>query len=436
MPQVIPSGYDDNWNSLSGPGNTSLGNPADLGPWRGMAQQRGAKYEGRSDALYDWGVGKAGDIGSIGDEVTQRALNTGAQFNDAAVRDRRTYDENYVPAMLEQLNYARDYTTDARKAANRGGAMADVSMTFDAAADLAKRNLQSYGVNPAAGRFAGLDAGIATSRAKALAGAGTKSDRDTEMMGQQLLDNAIGRGAVLPGQAVNSAGVGIAANNQAVNTGLATAQTQKQLMEPSGWANLSDQQLRDWKDSLIQQTNLGLTQNRDVAQQQLAQQQMANQSSSGIGSLIGAGLGIAGSIFGGPLGGMAGSMLGKMAGSGMQFAEGGMVPDDEGMSFGDEDEIAVEDDALTSEVEGENMVPPEASPSGGAEVDDVTAQVSAGEFVVPKDVTAWYGEKFMQKLIEKARMEMTQRTAEPQMSAVPQAVAVAPPSFASEGARA
>lgn len=463
MPTVIPSS-DTNWNQLSG-GSSSLGNPADLGPWRGVVQDRGATYDNRATDTYNWGVKRSDEIGATGDAVKNQALDTSKAFNSYATKDRQVYDENYLPAMLEQLNYARNYTTDARKAANRGGAMADVAMTFDAAADLAKRNLQSYGINPNSGQFAGLDVTAATQRAKALAGAGTKSDRDTEMMGQQLLDNAIGRGAVLPGQAVNEAGVGIAAGNQAVNTDLATAQTQKALREPSAWAGMGDQLLQSWKDSLIQQTNLGLQQNRDVAQNNLAQQQIANQSSSGLGAAAGAGLGLLGSLFG--KGGTGTALLGLAAKGGMikryaaggmvsgngfwdgpigsvaRYAEGGEVMADDaadGALYGDEDEIAPPEGEEMAEGEtpevNPNMVPAEASPSGGAETDDVTARVNVGEFVMPKDVTSWYGEKFMQNLIDKARKEMGQRTAEPDVAPVPQAMAINPPSFASPGAAA
>lgn len=106
--------------------------------------------------------------------------------------------------------------------------------------------------------------------------------------------------------------------------------------------------------------------------------------------------------------------------------------------YGDEDEIAPAEEELTPEVDGQtpNMVPPEASPTGGAETDDVVARVNVGEFVMPKDVTAWFGEKFMQNLIEKARKEMTERTAQGEQAPMPQAMAINPPSFASEGAMA
>ena len=111
------------------------------------------------------------------------------------------------------------------------------------------------------------------------------------------------------------------------------------------------------------------------------------------------------------------------------FANGGDIPPDDEMAEGPqppEEEMG----------EGEgNMVPPEASPSGGAKVDDVHAMVSEGEFVMPKDVTSWFGEKFMQNLIKKARDEMAGPKAEGEEGPPMQAMALSPPSFRSEGAR-
>jgi hypothetical protein len=458
MTTLAPSEYKTNWD-FSG-GQTSLGNPMDLGPWRDVVQGRGQKYDDRADASYDWGVKTGDELGVTAKKVTDQALDTSKAFNDWARSDRSFWEGTYKPAMQEQMDFARGYNTDARRQANRGGAMADVGMTFDAAADMSKRALAGYGVNPNSGAFVGLDAGLAAARAKALAGAGTKSDRDTEMLGQQYLANAINTGARLPDQAVNEAGVGMAAGNQAINTGIATSQAQRQLREPSGWAQLGDQQLRDWKEGLVQQTTLGMQQNRDAAEQRMAQAKLDQGSSSGVGAMIGTGLGILGTVvggmYGGPMGAMAGGALGRMAGgavggggmsnamgSGTIMNKGGLVPhaadggtipeEGEGEPF--DWDWQDEGQEVTPEVSAsENMVPPEASPSGGAETDDVHAMVSEGEFVVPKDVTAWYGEKYMQGLIEKARKEMAARTAEPEMAPLPPQAMAMSPTFQSEGA--
>ena len=43
------------------------------------------------------------------------------------------------------------------------------------------------------------------------------------------------------------------------------------------------------------------------------------------------------------------------------------------------------------------------SPSAGARVDDVPANLTAGEFVIPKDVAEWKGQEFFYKLMAQAR---------------------------------
>ena len=81
------------------------------------------------------------------------------------------------------------------------------------------------------------------------------------------------------------------------------------------------------------------------------------------------------------------------------FGEGGVIPDDP------DAEARIAD--------------PEMSPSGGAIEDDIhaeirqrqPAQLNAGEFVMPKDVVQWLGEKGMQQFILKARKEMAGPTA-------------------------
>jgi hypothetical protein len=56
----------------------------------------------------------------------------------------------------------------------------------------------------------------------------------------------------------------------------------------------------------------------------------------------------------------------------------------------------------------------ELSPSNGSKVDDVNAQLNAGEFVIPKDVTAYKGKEFFYKLIAQARKLQATGGAKPQ----------------------
>jgi len=77
----------------------------------------------------------------------------------------------------------------------------------------------------------------------------------------------------------------------------------------------------------------------------------------------------------------------------LRYAEGGAIPAAESPQF----------------------VSPEVSPSGGTETDDVKARLNAGEFVIPKDVAAWKGQEFFQKLIQKSRELKQQAPAKPTM---------------------
>lgn len=50
-------------------------------------------------------------------------------------------------------------------------------------------------------------------------------------------------------------------------------------------------------------------------------------------------------------------------------------------------------------------VSPDLSPTDGDAVDDVPAQLNAGEYVIPKDVVGWKGKSFFAKLIAQSRKE-------------------------------
>ena len=90
---------------------------------------------------------------------------------------------------------------------------------------------------------------------------------------------------------------------------------------------------------------------------------------------------------------------------------------------------------------GGNYIPEETSPSGGQNVDDVPAMVSAGEFVLPERTVDWYGEKYFQNLIAKSDKDREKQTVaapdEVNMDdrSHEQAIQMHAPTFRSEGAR-
>jgi len=137
---------------------------------------------------------------------------------------------------------------------------------------------------------------------------------------------------------------------------------------------------------------------------------------SGFGDLLGMGAGLFSKM---AFGGMGGGM--KIAGGGaipdytMRYEDGGYVTPPGG--FG----MLEYDDGGDVRGGAGGIVPDEISPSGGAIPDDIPAEISdggqaminAGEFVIPKDVAAWLGQKEIQKLILKSRKEMGDPNAAP-----------------------
>jgi hypothetical protein len=100
-----------------------------------------------------------------------------------------------------------------------------------------------------------------------------------------------------------------------------------------------------------------------------------------------------------------GSALGLLGGLGMKafgLSEGGEIPDD------DMDHAALPVDG--------GGVPMAASPSEGVEIDDVPARLTAGEFVVPKDVVDFKGEEYFQRLIEGTRKKKQSVKAKPEVT--------------------
>lgn len=300
-------------------------------------------------------------------------LETMKDASDFAKSQQAQYQQLYQPLAEQYVDQVKDYQSPEAAARARGQAMGAVGQQFDAAGDAAKRSLESYGIDPSATRYAALDVGTRAAKAAATAAAGTQSDVNRELTGLGLESSALNIGNGLPGQVVASQGASTSAGGAGVNAGNSTYGTfQSSLGNPTAWGGMAT-------NALGAAGNL-TSQNY---QNQLSGFQANQNSSSGIGSL-----------------------LGTAAGIGMMFLkDGGAV---EGEDY--------------QPVAG-NVVPPSMSPSGGAVTDDVMASVdgspepraaiNTGEFVYPRDVTSWLGEKFLQQQIVKARNEMGQGPAQP-----------------------
>ena len=338
-----------------------------------------------ADESLKWAQDQVANNKNLLDQVNKGLLNTQDLFNQSAAT-RTGQANDTISAGLQNLKdqYAK-YTDPNRKAADIGAAEAGAAQANEAARHSTMAELESYGLNPGAVRYAGLDASARLQDAASRVGAGNIASRTDDALADQTNQQILTEGNQLAGQANQNASTAAGAGTGAVGGANTTTATGGQVLGTGlQWTGQGTNAL----------TGAVNTQNTDFSNQAKSAE-IANSSSSGLGSLLGLGA----------------SMLGK----GGAFASGGALSG--ALAF-------LEDGGAVDDIGG-GAVPAEMSPTGGAAIDDVDAvapggpaKLNAGEFVVPKDVTSWYGEKFMQDLIMKARKAKQEAGAKPQQKPV------------------
>jgi hypothetical protein len=327
-------------------------------------------------------------------ELLDRIVNAAEErqsVNDADARkDRERYEQIFQPLEDKMAQDALDYASPERTQMEMERSQATVAQQFEAQRRAATQNLESFGIDPSSTRFAALDAGSRVAGAAAAAGAGNQSRAQTEAIGRALQSEAVNVGRGYPGQVAGTYATALQSGNQAASSQLAgTASGASTMGTGTQWAGMGNQALNTWGNTL----NMGYN-------NQLAAADFNSRQSSGLGTLAGIGAGLINGTTG------AGGLTGLAA---FGFNKGGAVP------------------AIPDGVTSGGNVPNAASPTGGRAIDDVDAKLTAGEFVVPKDVVSWKGEEFFQRLIDGSRKAKPQASAQPEYTNAPQGA----PTFAS-----
>lgn len=348
-------------------GNKNLAPPPpDLTPVANAYKDAAAHSFQLGQDQLNWAKEQYASTKATTDKVVDSLLNSQAKTDQRADEYYKRYKDVYEPAQDRYLSDAENYDSAGRRDQNVGQAQAAVAQNFDAARQAATRQLEGFGVNPGATRYAALDAGTRVAEAAAKAAAGTQAARDTEATGLTLRANAINMGNGLPGQSATSSGVSTGAGTGATGSENQTFSTGSGAMTaPSAYTGQGVSAIGGWGQTL----NNGYSNALDAFKAN-------NSASSGWGSLLGAAAGIGAKMYG--------------------FAEGGAVPPQDG-----------------------GAIPMSASPSGGVQTDDIPARLNAGEFILPKDVVSWIGEKNLQATIQKARKEKEGAQAKPAIGAAP-----------------
>lgn len=298
-------------------------------------------YQASKDQL-EWAKERYGLDRELADSLIGDMRARSAMQDKWAQEDRERYQTTFKPLEDQIVQEAQTYDTPEKRAQAAQADMATVASQSDLARQAAQRNLEGYGIDPSSTRYAALDVGSRTQQAAAMAGAGNQAMRRVEDTGRALKADAanLGRGFQINPLASSQAA---AAGNQAtsgINLGT-TASGASTMGTGAQWQGIGNQALGTWGNAL----NMGYN---NALSGYNAQNQAAG---SGWGSALG--------------------LVGSLA----LMEEGGDV----------------------------GNIPPAASPTRGIETDDVPANLTVGEFVIPKDVKDWKGEEFFHNLIEKSR---------------------------------
>lgn len=372
--------------------------------------------------LFGWAQSTGVDLMSLAKTVSGKAgaaADTQQASSDQLMKD---WYGNTADLYKAQSDDARRMIKDMPGTEERyaGKFSADTAQAMDAAKNTQMRNMRAQGFSPSAVATQAIDTTAGLQRATALTAAGEAGRMAARTEGRGVTQTALNTNAQIPGVAATEAGLATGNRNQQFGTPNAAAGTSASLYSPAAnFYGASFPYMQQWGSTMGQSY-------RD----QMAQ----NQSDDGsgdwgalAGTVVGTGVG---AYFGGPMGAsVGGSVGGKLGGAADKAATGGRIRGRRYANGGAIDTAAP--------MGGESgLVPPEASPSGGAEVDDVHAMVSEGEFVIPKRTVDWLGDKFFQKLIMKTDSEMEQDTvAEPEAGPPMAAMDTSAPMFRSEGAR-
>lgn len=428
------------------------------------AQAQAAKQQAAlGQEQLDWAKQQYANQQPMTQAFENQQLQSATDQDAFAKEQQQQYENTFQPEQNKLVAQADEYNTGAQRDVNMGQAQAGVAQSMDQARVNAQSQLESFGINPGSTRYAALDVGTRAQQGAAEAAAGTQASLNTAATGRALTAQAAGMGMAIPGQVEGTyAGAG-SSGAGGVNAANSTYATGANAMgNPTSYMGLGNSALAAEGNTL----NMGFS-------NAMASSNANNSNVAGLYNAAGQAIGMGAKA---AMGGMSGGGsvpsaapygFGGSGSTGALYAHGGIVskqgvPSRSGAThklFNDKDIVvlpAIGDDGkhlkpheairnffLTGKHHGVYKshaeakahidahdqagtsparmnyqaggigVDPSVSPSGGANVDDVPANLNAGEFIIPKDTVSWKGEQFFQNLIKKAREDKASAGAKP-----------------------
>ena len=154
------------------------------------------------------------------DELTKLIGQQQIEMSDRQMRwseeDRQRYQDLFQPLEDRFVEEASTWDSPERQAQRAAEAKADVLQNAAAQRAASQRQAASMGVNPASGRFQGLDRASELQTALAAAGAQNQARDQVRKEGMAMRADAVNIGRGLPAQSAQAASLGLAAGNSAL----------------------------------------------------------------------------------------------------------------------------------------------------------------------------------------------------------------------------
>lgn len=316
-------------------------------------------------------------------EVMSTEMST-MKANQARADEYAQYErETFRPLEKSIVKDAENFATEGTREALATKAAADINTAASNARAQEGRALSRMGVNPNSGRFAALNNQLTLGQAAASAGAQTAARFEADNMGFARKMDAAGLGRNLATNASTAYGVSLAAGDAASKTAEAGGNFMGR-----GYAG-AQQGYAGAASSYGTAGNIYGSEFNSRMQGYNAQQAAAGSTMSGIGSMIGTGIGAY----------MSGGL--SLAGAAAKKADGGVI----------------RRSALRA-ADGTHVGAGPVRGPGGPVDDKVPAMLSDGEYVLPSDTVQKVGKKNLDKLVEKTHTPAAVQRAQKKRKAI------------------
>lgn len=225
------------------------------------------------------------------DELTKLIGQQQIEMSDRQMRwseeDRQRYQDLFQPLEDRFVEEASTWDSPERQAQRAAEAKADVLQNAAAQRAASQRQAASMGVNPASGRFQGLERASELQTALAAAGAQNQARDQVRKEGMAMRADAVNIGRGLPAQSAQAASLGLAAGNSA----LAGAQGAHGAF--MGNTQIMGQGFQGAMSGYANMANILNQQYQNQLQAWAANQQATASGIGGIAGAIGTGIGLA-----------------------------------------------------------------------------------------------------------------------------------------------